>query len=129
MSLLLAMLLTSSAQPSAAQIDAGLAAAKRLVAAIEGSADFQSADFVTPPRDVDKAALRRLGGCKVTKLGYVLAPTGEKRDEYYKDFNDVAVMFGCKGVPQDTPVAISLHLEDGKIATIETHNADLVNAR
>src|SRR5690349_5450588 len=120
MSLILAALLVPPPQqPSDAEIDAGIGAARRLVAAIKGSAEFQDADFAAVPGDGDKAALRRLGACKVTKLGYVLAPTGEQRDEYYKDFNNIAVMFGCRGVPQSTPVAISLHLQGGKIASIE----------
>jgi hypothetical protein len=43
-----------------------------------------------------------------------------------RQFNDISVRFGCKGVPWDMPVGISLHLEGGKIARIETHNADLM---
>ena len=43
-----------------------------------------------------------------------------------RQFNDISISLGCKGAPWDMPVGISLHLESGKIARIETHNADLM---
>jgi hypothetical protein len=41
----------------------------------------------------------------------------------------VAVGFHCKGVSQETPVGITLHLKGGKVEQIETHNADLMRTR
>ena len=110
----------------------GIAIAKRLVAAIDGQSDYQDADFAKPLGKDDKAALRQFGECKVTNIDYMenaLNPRARYPTVFVRDFNNVSVLFGCKGVSWDTPVGISLHLQDGKIATIETHNADLMRTK
>jgi hypothetical protein len=104
----------------------GIAMAKRVVAAIKGEAQFQDSDFVRPLAVADKAALQPFAACKVTNIAYALVPDPKERDTYSEDPNFVGVGLDCKGVPAETPVGISLHLKDGKIATIETHNADLM---
>ena len=110
----------------------GIAIAKRLVAAINGQGEYQDNDFARPLGDDDKAALRQFAACKVTNIDYMenaLNPRSRNPTVFVRDFNNVSVLFGCKGVSQDTPVGISLHLQDGKIATIETHNADLMRTK
>ena len=43
-----------------------------------------------------------------------------------QDPDELGVALDCAGVPAETPVAISLHLQNGRIARVETHNADLM---
>jgi hypothetical protein len=35
----------------------------------------------------------------------------------------------CAGARTDLPIGLSLHLEEGKIRRVETHNADLLRDR
>jgi hypothetical protein len=122
----LAILLSFVGNSQENAVSHGTAVAERLVAAIKGGAEFQDADFEKRLGEADKAVLRRFATCKVTHIGYAMNFLPKRSDVLVRDFNHVAVGFGCKGVPRDTPVGISLYLRDGKIAKIETHNADLM---
>jgi hypothetical protein len=102
--------------------------AKRLVAAIKGQAEFRDADFVKPLGDADKAALRQFAACRANYIDYAGIATKDP-NVIIRNYNDVSIMFACKGVPSNSPVGISLNLQDGKIATIETHDADLMGRR
>ena len=128
MMMLMILLGAATASPVADGND-GLAMAQRLTAAIRGEAAFRDSDFATPLEAGDKAALRRFGSCKVAEISYTLLPDPTERDTYVQNPNDVLVRLGCKGVPTTTPVGLSVHLKDGKIGTIETHNADLMRAQ
>lgn len=103
----------------------GLAIGERLVAAIKGKAEFQDSDFEKQLVEADKAALRRLADCNVRTLGHAAYPT-EERNVLERNFDHVVIEFGCSGVSLKTPVGIFLHLHDGKIATLELKNADLM---
>ena len=105
----------------------GIPIGARFVAAIQSKADFNDADFVRAVGASDKLALRRFGQCKVTHLDYGLTPDSVP-GATSPDFDEIVIMFGCKGVSRNTPVGITLHLEGGRINTIETHNADLMRA-
>ena len=120
-----ALLLGAAGAPPA---DDAMVVAKRLTTAIQGRAEFQDADFVRPLQASDKAALRRFGPCKVEEIGYTLKADPTERDAYITDRDRVLVRLGCKGVPSSTPVGLQLHLQNGRIGTIETHNADLMKA-
>ena len=124
--LMLLAFLGSMGQPQSPDPRAGIAVAKRLVAAMKGQAPFEQSDFEAQLRDADKAALRRFGACKVGNIDYAWQAIPQHPNEYLQDFNEVEISFACRGVSQDTPVGISLHLHDGKIQTVETHNADLM---
>ena len=121
----LALTLALAAASPATGAD-GMSMAKRLVAAIKGEAEFQNADFARPLEAGDKAALRRFAPCKVAEVTYTLLPDPVEQDTYVQNPNDVLVRLGCRGVSPETPVGISLHLSNGKIDKIETHNADLM---
>jgi len=123
---ILGLAMLAGAAPAAALPADGLAVAKRVVAAIKGGTEFQDADFARALGAEDKAALRRFASCKVAEITYTLMPDPIERDTYIQNRNDVLVRFGCKGVSTSTPVGLSLHLNGGKIETIETHNADLM---
>jgi hypothetical protein len=105
-----------------------IAIGERLVAAIKGEAEFEDSDFAKPLGEGDKVALRRFAKCKVKNIGHVLIADPTRPNVLVRKFNDVSVRLDCKGVPWGTPAGISLHLQDGKIARIETHNADLMRA-
>ena len=124
--LMLAIALGAAAPASA---DPGIAMAQRLTAAIKGEAQFQDGDFARPLEAGDKAALRRFAPCKVERIDYTLKPDPEEADTYVTNRDDVLVTYVCTGVPGSTPVGLSLHLDGGKIGTIETHNADLMRAQ
>ena len=104
----------------------GIAMGERLVAAIKGEAAFQDDDFSKPLAEADKLALRRFAKCKVKNIGHMLLADPKQPNVLVRQLNDVSVGLKCKGAPWDMPVGISLHLENGKIARIETHNADLM---
>ncbi|HEX6741197.1 MAG TPA: hypothetical protein VF079_05315 [Sphingomicrobium sp.] len=129
MSAILGLVALAAASSQHSATGDGIAVAKRLVAAIRGEAQFQDGDFATTPGADDKAALRRFARCKVELIDYTLLPDPEERDTYVHNPNSVLVAFGCRGVPSDHAAGLTLHLKDGKIGTIETHNADLVKAR
>ena len=101
-----------------------LAMAERFAAAINGKMDFRDEDFVTPLTESDKGALKSFAKCKVLDVGFVAIPDPTESDSVSPDPNQLGVRFRCKGVPSRTPVAISLHLDAGKIETVQTHNAD-----
>ena len=109
--------------------DDGIAMAKRVTAAIKGQAEFQDSDFVRPLEASDKAALRGFAPCKVEEITHTLMADPTERDTYMSNPNEVLVRFGCKGVPSSTPVGITLELRNGRIETVETHNADLMKVR
>jgi len=121
----LAMALGAAANAQAGSPD-GIAIANRVVAAIGNKADFRESDFVKPLGESDKSALRRFAACKVTYVNYTAAEQPDRPGVLVEDPNEVAIGFDCRGVPKRTPAGISLHLLDGKIAKIETHNADLM---
>ena len=122
----LALLLIAGDQSDHPVAKQGIAMGERLVAAIKGKAAFQDRDFVKPLAEADKAALRRFAKCKVTNIGHMALADPKDPNVLVRQFNDVSVSLKCKGAPWDMPVGISLHLENGKIARIETHNADLM---
>jgi len=107
----------------------GIAMAKRLTAAIKGEAEFHDSDFSRPLEPSDKAALRGFAPCKVENITYTLAADPTEPDTYVRNPNEVLVRFGCKGVSIKTPVGLSLHFRNGRIETVETHNADLIRKR
>ena len=109
-----------------ASIAEGHAIAGRLVAAIRGEADFQDEDFARPLKDADKAALRSFVACGLRRITNAGMPQPRGSRAYVPNPNDVVVTFDCKGVSDSTPVGITLHLQNGKVAKIETHNADLM---
>ena len=104
----------------------GYAVADRLLAAIQGKASFQDSDFTTAVGDADKAALRRFGTCKANGIDNPAYSSRKQPNVFVRDFSQVGISFDCKHVPRDTPAGITLHLQDGKITQIETHNADLM---
>ena len=106
----------------------GIKMARRLTAAIKGEADFQDSDFAHPLEAADKAALRQFAQCKVGGITYMLTADPSEPDTYSQNPNEVLVHFGCKGVSEQTPVGVTLHLRGGKIEQVETHNADLMRA-
>ena len=124
--IILAAALFVSGQAHSGDAGEGIAVAKRLVSAIKGKADFRDSDFVKTLGESDKAALRQFAPCKVSRINYQLSPHPTQSNALVRDPNSVGVGFECKGVPFRTPVAISLELESGRIAKIETHNADLM---
>ena len=107
----------------------GIAMAKRFNSAISGQSEFHDADFVRPLDAAEKAALRRFGQCKVDDVSYRWMPDPVEEDTYIRNRNQVLVTYGCPGVPQTTPAGITLHLKNGRIGTLETHNADLLGGR
>ncbi|HKX91963.1 MAG TPA: hypothetical protein VJM15_06010 [Sphingomicrobium sp.] len=125
--MILMILLAAAAPPAAVHTD-GIAMAKRLTAAIKGEAEYQAGDFARPLEPADKAALHQFARCKVSRITYMLTADPNEPNTYFTNRDEVLVGFNCKGVPSDSPAAISLYLKDGKIATIETHNADLMKA-
>ena len=115
--------LVGAAAPSGTD---GISMTKRVVAAIRGEVQFQDSDFVHPLRTREKATLREFAGCRTDRIFYMLKPVPAERDTYVENPDDIFVIFACKGVPIGSPAAMSVHLKDGKISTIETHNADLL---
>ena len=126
---MIALALLAAAAAAAPAGGDGIAMAKRLVAAIKGEAEFQQADFSRPLGDEDRAALRRFGACRVGSIGYTLTADPTEPNTYVEDHDWVSIAFACKGVPSATPAGISLHLRNGRIGVIETHNADLMRAK
>jgi len=120
------LMAVSSAVPAT---DAEVKVAQRLAAAIRNSAAFNESDFVRPPGPVSQAALRRLSSCKVDSVDHWLKPDPTEQDAYIQNPDKVAVTYLCDGVPATTPVVITLRLQNGKIAMIETHNADLLKSK
>jgi len=123
---MLALLLSATAVTAAPAGSDGISMAKRVVAAIKGETPFQDGDFLRPLEASDKAALRRFAPCRVENVAYVLTADPTEPNAYVENHDWVGVSFGCKGVPSETPVGITLHLRSGKIGVIETHNADLM---
>ena len=113
-------------QAQAATSVEGIAKAERFAAAIEGKADFQNADFAKPLSEQEKTALRAFGKCEVEQIGYATTAHPIQKNVVEQDLNRLGVELDCAGVSAETPVAISLHLQDGRIARVETHNADLM---
>ena len=111
--------------PQSSSIAEGHAVAGRLVAAIRG-ADFQDQDFARPLKDADKGALRSFAACGLRRITNAGIPQPRGSRAFVPNPNDVVVTFDCKGVSDSTPVGITLHLQNGKVAKIETHNADLM---
>ena len=109
-----------------ASINEGRAIAGRLVAAIKGKADFDDQDFAKPLNDGDKAALRSFGDCEIRRITNAGLPQVRGSRAFVPNPNDLVVTFNCEGVSESTPVGVSLYLENGKVAKIETHNADLM---
>ena len=103
-----------------------LALAERFAAAVAGKTEFRDTDFVAPLTESDKAALRPFAKCSVRDVGYVAIPDPTESDTVSPDPNRLGVRFRCKGVSARTPVAILLHLDAGRIGTIETRNAELM---
>ena len=122
----LALLIAGAAAPIAAD---GISVAKRLVAAIQGKAQFADGDFVRPLEASDKAALRTFASCRVAHVDYMLMPDPTETETYTQNHDEVMVIFNCKGAPVDSPAGLSVYLKSGKIGTIETHNADLMRTR
>jgi len=122
----LALLVAVAAPPTAAD---GNSVAKRLVAAIKSGTEFQGSDFERPLEASDRAALHAFAACRVGNIAYALTADPTEPDTYVENRDWVMVGFGCKGVSDQTPVGITLHLHNGKIGTIETHNADLMRVR
>ena len=127
--LTLAMLLVPADQSVEAVSRQNIAVARRLVAAIKGKSDFQDADFAKSLSEPDRSALRRFGVCKVKFIDHPGSIDPKEPEFMIPDFDRVSVGLNCEGVSAKTPVALSLHLQNGKIATIETHNADLMGVR
>jgi len=125
-SLALAASLLVVSQAAATISPESLALAERFAAAVEGKSEFQDADFVTPLTESDKAALRSFAKCRVRDVGFVAIPDPTESNTSSPDPARLGVRFRCKGVSPRTPVAISLHLDAGKIGTLETHNAELM---
>ena len=126
MNLALAASLLLLSQAATTVSPEGLALAERFAAAVKGEADFQDTDFVSPLTEGDKAALRSMAKCKVRDIGYVAIPDPVESNTASPDPNRLGVRFRCKGVSPLTPVAISLHLDGGKIGTVQTHNTELM---
>ena len=113
-------------QAQAATSLEGIKKAERFAAAIEGKAEFQDADFTKALSAQDKAALRSFGKCKVQQVGYATKAHPLLKNTVEQDLDRLGVALDCAGVAPETPVAISLHLQDGRIQRVETHNADLM---
>ena len=126
--LAIALSLTVQGGTASAPAD-GMTLAKRVTAAIKGATDFQDVDFVRPLSSTSKAALRKFASCKVDEIEHWLKADPGEPDTYVTDPDNVLVRYNCKGVPSATPAGLSLRLREGKIATIEMHNADLVTGR
>ncbi len=110
------------------QTGPGIAIAQRLAAAIRGEIPFQDSDFAQPLQASDKAALRQFAACKVGGITNMLTADPDEPDTYSLNPNEVLIHFGCKGVSEQTPVGVTLHLSGGKVEQIETHNADLMRS-
>ena len=102
----------------------GIKKAERFAAAIEGKADFRDSDFTKPLTLQEKSALREIGKCKVEQVGYATTPHPLLKNTVEQDPNRLGVSLDCAGVSTVSPVAISLHLQNGRIARVETHTAD-----
>ena len=113
-------------QAQAATSIEGIKKAERFAAAIEGKADFHDADFTKALSSQEKSALKGFGKCKVEQIGYATLAHPIQKNVVEQDPDQLGVALDCAGVPAETPVAISLHLQDGRIARVETHNADLM---
>ena len=111
-------------QAQAAASLEGIKKAERFAAAIEGKADFQDADFTKALSPQEKSALREIGKCKVQQVGYAANPDPLLKNAVEQDTNRLGVALDCAGVSSTSPVAISLHLQDGRISRVETHTAD-----
>jgi hypothetical protein len=129
MSLLVLLALTLAAAQASPAAD-GLAIAKRFVAAIEGKAEFADADYRRTLKDSEKAALRRFGNsCSIKNVGYAYRPSPNDRNVFVEDYDFVSISMECAGARPDYPIGLSLHLAEGKIRKVETHNADLLKDR
>jgi hypothetical protein len=126
--LVLALVLAAGDQSNDPYAKQGIAIAERFVEALKGTAEFHDEDFVKPLAEADKAALRVFGKCKMKGVGHMLMADPKNSNVLVRQFNDISVRMNCKGARWDMPVGLSLHLEGGKIARIETHNADLMRA-
>ena len=122
----LAALLSVAPPAQSSSIDEGHAVAGRLVAAIMGKADFQDQDFTKPLNGADKAALRSFAACEIRRITNAGIPQPRGTRAFVPNPNDVVVTSNCEGVSESTPVGITLYLENGKVAKVETHNADLM---
>ena len=122
---LLAILIGMMGSATADSVD-GIAIGKRVVSAIKSETDFQPTDFIKPLREGDKDALRRFGKCKLERIMYRTASYPKVVSSNVTDPNQVRVLFKCKGVSWHTTPSLTLHLQDGKIASVETHHADLM---
>jgi hypothetical protein len=120
-----ASVLVAMQAQAAASLD-GIKKAERFAAAIEGKADFQDADFTKALSAQEKSALRKIGKCKVQQVGYATQPHPLLKNTVEQDFNRLGLNLDCAGVSTTSPVAISLHLQDGRIARVETHTADVM---
>jgi len=119
------MLAVSTAAAGPADTD-GTKVAKRLADSIRKSTEFRESDFVQPLGPASKAALQRLSSCRVDSIDHWLSPDPTEQDAYLPNPNKIGVTYACAGVPVTSPVTLSLLLQNGKIATIETHNMDLL---
>ena len=113
-------------QAQAAASIEGIKKAERFAAAIEGKADFQDADFTKALSVQEKSALRAIGKCKVQQVGYATQPHPLLKNTVEQDFNRLGLALDCADASSASPVAISLHLQDGRIARVETHAADVM---
>ena len=104
----------------------GLNIGKRLIAAIKGRGVFEDGDFVRPLADGEKSALRQFSRCSIKEPMHGLVAVPNQPMTFVSNYNDINIIMRCKGVPSSMPVGITLHLQNGKVAKVETHNADLM---
>ena len=104
----------------------GIEIGDRLIAAIQGKAEFQDSDYRKKLSEDDRNTLRRLAICKAKDVHYGLLQHPTKPTVFVRNFNHVIMDFGCRGVPSDQPVTIILRLSDGKVERFELHNTHLM---
>jgi hypothetical protein len=119
-----ALLIGAAGQTDGLQDVDGIAIGKRVVAAVTGETDFQDSDFAKPLTQEDKTALRNFNQCGFERVIFRKTAFPKVVSVSNADPNEVKVWFVCKGVPASIPVGFSLLLRDGKIASVETHNAE-----
>ncbi|MGB3377162.1 MAG: hypothetical protein WBA55_00155, partial [Allopontixanthobacter sediminis] len=100
--------------PKSMLTPADFEAAERLVESIESGTRFVVADFKSVPDEAGRKAIGRYANCKFDHM-----------NRGYNSY-ELTLYWRCRRVSSKTPVALTVHFLDGKVAQLEMHNADLI---
>jgi hypothetical protein len=108
--------------------DQQLKTARKFVEAVRGKHDYSDAMLAAPLNDKQKTDLARFAKCSVVTVNPVLREDPRHANSFSLDPDQVAIVGKCRGVPDATPPALTLHFQGTKISSVETSNFDLIPA-